>query len=137
MSVPLNSACAILMVKASRDGRCKPAYSMAIPGEPARDLTAERNRVPFPTGPGVTFADRTMCGLQAGSFRWPATKPKTTSAGAPVTISIMAATARPTRKEPRSATNGHEETGHGRRARSRFPPGKARVAHNAATGSFR
>ena len=38
--------------------------------------------VPFPTGPGVTFADRTICGLQAGSFRWPATKSKTTSAGA-------------------------------------------------------
>jgi hypothetical protein len=52
-----------------------------------RDLTAERNWVPFPADPGVTFADRTMCGLQADSFRWSATKPKTTSAGAPMTIS--------------------------------------------------
>jgi hypothetical protein len=60
---------------------------MAIPASRPRDLTAVRNRVPVPAGPGVTFADRTMCGLQAGSFRWPATKPETTSAGAPVTIS--------------------------------------------------
>jgi hypothetical protein len=30
---------------------------------PVRVLTAERNWVPFPTGPGVTFADRTICGL--------------------------------------------------------------------------
>jgi hypothetical protein len=43
--------------------------------------------VPFPIGPGVTLADRTMCGLQADSFRWSATKSKTTSAGASMTIS--------------------------------------------------
>ena len=54
-------------------------------GEPAPgpDRRAELGALP----PGVTFADRTMCGLQAGSFRWPAAKPETTSAGAPVTIS--------------------------------------------------
>ena len=75
------------MVEASRDGRWKPVYSMAISASRPRDLTAERNWVPFPTGPGVTFADRTMCGLYAGSFRWSATKSKTTSAGASMTIS--------------------------------------------------
>ena len=63
MSVPLNSAWAILVVEASRDGRWKPVYSMAISASPRRDLTAERNWVPFATGPGVTFADCTMCGL--------------------------------------------------------------------------
>jgi hypothetical protein len=36
---------------------------MAISASRPRDLTAERNWVPFPTGPGVTFADRAMCGL--------------------------------------------------------------------------
>ena len=51
------------MVEASRDGRSKPVYSMAISATPAPDLTAERNWVPVPTGPGVTFADRTMRGL--------------------------------------------------------------------------
>ena len=51
------------MAGASRDGRWKPVYSMAISASRPRDLTAERNWVPFPTGPGVTFADRTMCGL--------------------------------------------------------------------------
>ena len=51
------------MVEASRDGRWKPVYSMAISASRPRDLTAERNWVPFPTGPGVTFADRAMCGL--------------------------------------------------------------------------
>lgn len=75
------------MVEASRDGRWKPVYSMAISASRPRDLTAERNWVPFPAGPGVTFADRAMCGWQADSIRWPAAKPKTTSAGAPVTIS--------------------------------------------------
>ena len=87
MSVPLNSAWSIVVAGASREGRWKPVYSMAISASPPRDLTAGRNWVPFPAGPGVTFADRTMCGLQAGSFRWPATESKTTSAGAPVTIS--------------------------------------------------
>jgi hypothetical protein len=75
------------VVEASRDGRRKPGYSMAISASRPRDLTAERNWVPFPAGPGVTFVDRTMCGLRAGSFRWPAAKPKTTSAGASMTIS--------------------------------------------------
>ena len=75
------------MVEASRDGRWKPVYSMAISASRPRDLTAERNWVPFPVGPGVTFADRAMCGWQAGSFRWSATKSKTTSAGASMTIS--------------------------------------------------
>jgi Protein of unknown function, DUF488 len=50
-------------VEASRDGRWKPVYSMVISASRPRDLTAERNWAPFPTGPGVTFADRTMCGL--------------------------------------------------------------------------
>jgi hypothetical protein len=36
---------------------------MAISASRPLDLTAERNWVPFPIGPGVTFADRTMCGL--------------------------------------------------------------------------
>jgi hypothetical protein len=63
MSVPLNSARAILVDEASRDGRWKPVYSMTISASRPPDLTAERNWVPFPTGPGVTFADRTMCGL--------------------------------------------------------------------------
>jgi hypothetical protein len=75
------------VVEASRDRRWKPVYSMAIPASRLRGLTAERNRVPVPAGPGVTFADRTMCELQGGSFRWPATKSKTTSPGASMTIS--------------------------------------------------
>jgi hypothetical protein len=75
------------VVKASRDGRCKPAYSMAIPGEPAPGPDRRAEPGALPDRPGVTFADRTMRGLQAGSFRWSAAKPKTTSAGVPVTIS--------------------------------------------------
>ena len=56
-------------------------------GESAPGPDPGRNWVHFPAGLGVTFADRTMRGLQAGSFRWPAAKSKTTSAGASMTIS--------------------------------------------------
>ena len=48
---------------------------------------------------------------------------------------IMVATARPTRKEPKVRNQRALGIGDGRRARSRFPPCKARVAHSAATGS--
>ena len=51
------------MVEASQDGRWKPVYSVAISASRPLDLTAGRNWVPFPTGRGVTFADRIKCGL--------------------------------------------------------------------------
>ena len=34
------------------------------------DATAERNRVPFPTGHAVIFSARTMCGLHCGPLLW-------------------------------------------------------------------
>src|SRR6266480_7434793 len=49
--------------------------------------TAERNTVPFPTGPPVTLATRTIRGLYRGSFRWSATKSNTVSAGRAMVIS--------------------------------------------------
>src|SRR6266513_3059150 len=44
--------------------------------------TAERNTVPFPTGPPVTLATRTIRGL----YRWSATKSNTVSAGRAMVI---------------------------------------------------
>ena len=46
---------------------------MAISASRPRDLTAERNWVPFPTGPAVIFSARTICGLYCGSLPWSAT----------------------------------------------------------------
>ena len=47
----------------------------------------------------------------------------------------MVAAARPTRKEPKVRNQRALGIGDGRQARSRSPPGKATVAHSAATGS--
>ena len=49
--------------------------------------TAERNTVPFPTGPPVTFSARTIRGLYRGSFRWSAAKSNTAAAGRAMMIS--------------------------------------------------
>src|SRR5437763_2195494 len=49
--------------------------------------TAERNTVPFPTGPPVSLSARTIRGLYCGSFRWSATKSNTAPAGRAMTIS--------------------------------------------------
>jgi hypothetical protein len=57
--------------------------SVARPG--AR--TAERNTVPFATGPPVTFSARVIRGLYRGSFRWSAAKSNTVSAGRAMMIS--------------------------------------------------
>src|SRR5580704_17019783 len=57
--------------------------SVARPG--AR--MAERNTVPFPTGPPVTLATLTIHGLYRGSFRWSAAKSNTAAAGRAMMIS--------------------------------------------------
>ena len=49
--------------------------------------TAERNTVPFPTGPPVTFSAQTIPELYRGSFRWSAAKSNTASAGRAMLIS--------------------------------------------------
>src|SRR5258708_15970554 len=49
--------------------------------------TAERNTVPFPTGPPVSFSARTIRGLYRGSFRWSAAKSNTCAAGRAMMIS--------------------------------------------------
>jgi hypothetical protein len=48
---------------------------------------AERNTVPFPTGPPVSLSERTIRGLYRGSFRWSAAKSNTVSAGRAMVIS--------------------------------------------------
>ncbi len=79
--VPLNSAAAIVVVEAIRCGRSNAVYSIRISTGRRPDPTAARNRLPTPIGPVETLSENTMSGLYVGSFRWSATKSKTSSTG--------------------------------------------------------
>ena len=67
------SAWAIVVVVANSVGRSYPVHAISISTVRPMDATAERNRVPFPTGPAVIFSARTMRGLYCGSLLWSAT----------------------------------------------------------------
>jgi hypothetical protein len=62
-------------------------HSISISAVRPIDVTAERNLVPVPTGPGVIFSARTIWGLYCGSLLWSATKSNTSSTGRPIRIS--------------------------------------------------
>jgi hypothetical protein len=61
--VPVKSAVAIRMVRASRCGRSKAVYSISMGWGRYPARTVAVNRVPTPMGPSVTFSDVSMFGL--------------------------------------------------------------------------
>ena len=87
VSVPSISMFDNLLTDVIRPGLSYAVNSTLIAAVPRRASTCVRNRLPFPTGPGVTFSTVTVFGLNWGSFLSSATKSNTCSTGRLITIS--------------------------------------------------
>ena len=64
----------MVAVEANSVGLSYLVHSISISAVRPMDATAERNCVPFLTGPGVIFSARTICGLYCGSLLCPDTR---------------------------------------------------------------
>jgi len=80
VSPPEVSIVGLVVTEPSRCGRSNSVTSMTI-SMPAFPMCA-RNRVPSPTGAGVSSSTLVMAGLNEGSLRESATVSKTRSSGA-------------------------------------------------------